>query len=189
MSNSLWPHGMPTRCLCPRDSPGKNTGEGCHAFFQGIFPTQGSNPGLLHCWQILYHLSHQRSPNSGKHKLKCAQKQLLMNEEVKWSEIAQSCPPLCDPVDGSLPVAYQVAYQSMGLSRQECWSGLPFSSPGDLPDPGIEPGSPALQIDALPSEPPGKPHQWGKIYLSLEKFQGFKDLCAFYWGKDLTHFL
>ena len=42
---------------------------------------------------------------------------------------------------------------SMGFSRQECWSGLPFPSPGDLPDPGIEPGSPALQADALPSEP------------------------------------
>ena len=49
-------------------------------------------------------------------------------------------------------VAYQ-APPSMGFSRQECWSGLPFSSPGDLPDPGIEPGSPALQADALPSEP------------------------------------
>ena len=47
---------------------------------------------------------------------------------------------------------------SIGFSRQECWSGLPFSSPGDLPDPGIEPGSPALQANfALPSEPPGKP--------------------------------
>ena len=52
-------------------------------------------------------------------------------------------------------VAYQ-APPSMGFSRQECWSGLPFPSPGDLPDPGIEPGSPALQADALPSEPPGK---------------------------------
>ena len=41
----------------------------------------------------------------------------------------------------------------MGFSRQEYWSGLPFSSPGDLPDPGIEPRSPALQADALPSEP------------------------------------
>ena len=46
---------------------------------------------------------------------------------------------------------------SMGFSRQECWSGLPFPSPGDLPDPGIKPRSPALQADALPSEPPGKP--------------------------------
>ena len=44
----------------------------------------------------------------------------------------------------------------MGFSRQEYWSGLPFPSPGDLPDPGIEPGSPALQADALLSEPPGK---------------------------------
>ena len=53
-------------------------------------------------------------------------------------------------------VAYQ-APPSMGFSRQECWSGLPFPSPGDLPDPGIEPGSPALQADTSPSEPPGKP--------------------------------
>ena len=45
----------------------------------------------------------------------------------------------------------------MGFSRQEYWSGLPFSSPGDLPDPGIKPRSPALQADALTSEPPGKP--------------------------------
>ena len=46
---------------------------------------------------------------------------------------------------------------SMGFSRQEYWSGLPFPSPGDLPNPGIEPRSPALQADALSSEPPGKP--------------------------------
>ena len=55
-------------------------------------------------------------------------------------------------------VAYQ-APPSMKFSRQEYWSGLPFPSPGDLPDPGIEPRSPELQgEDALPSEPPGKPH-------------------------------
>ena len=53
-------------------------------------------------------------------------------------------------------VAHQ-APPSMGFSRQEYWSGLPFPSPGDLPDPGIEPRSPALQADALTSEPPGKP--------------------------------
>ena len=51
-------------------------------------------------------------------------------------------------------VAYQ-APPSMGFSRQEYWSGLPFPSPGDLPDPGIEPGSPALEADTLTSEPPG----------------------------------
>jgi len=44
------------------DSPGKNTGVDCHTVLQGIFPTQGSNPGLPHCRQILYHLSHQGSP-------------------------------------------------------------------------------------------------------------------------------
>ena len=44
------------------DSPGKNTRVGCHALLQGIFPSQGSNPGLPHCRQILYRLSHQGSP-------------------------------------------------------------------------------------------------------------------------------
>ena len=46
----------------------------------------------------------------------------------------------------------------MGFSRQEYWSGSPFPSPGDLPDPGIEPGSTPLQTDSLLSEPPGKPY-------------------------------
>ena len=53
-------------------------------------------------------------------------------------------------------VTYQ-ALLSIGFSRQEYWSGMPFPSPGDLPDPAMEPGSPALQTDALPSEPPEKP--------------------------------
>ena len=48
---------------------------------------------------------------------------------------------------------------SMGFSRQEYWSGLPFPSPGDLPNPGIEPRFPALQADSLPSEPPGSPEE------------------------------
>ena len=52
-------------------------------------------------------------------------------------------------------VAHQ-APPSMGFSRQEYWSGLPFPSPGNLTNPGIEPSFPALQADALPSEPPGK---------------------------------
>ena len=53
-------------------------------------------------------------------------------------------------------VAYQ-APASLGFSKQEYWSGLPFPSPGDLPDPGIEPVSPTLWTDALPSETPGNP--------------------------------
>ena len=54
----------------------------------------------------------------------------------------------------------------MTFSRQEHWSGLPFPSPGDLPDPGIEPGSPTLQADALPSETPGK---------LVEEFKGVRE--------------
>ena len=62
--------------------------------------------------------------------------------------VAQSCPTLCDP--GT--VARQSSL-SMGFSRQEYWSRLPFSSPRDLPDSGIKPGSPALQADSLLSGP------------------------------------
>ena len=71
------------------------------------------------------------------------------------SLVSKSCPTLANP--------WTVAHQpplSMGFLRQEYWSGLPFPSPGDLPNPGIEPSfpeSPELQSDALPSEPPGKP--------------------------------
>ena len=66
-------------------------------------------------------------------------------------------------------VAYQ-APPSMGFSRQGYWSGLSFSSPGDLANPGIEPGSPTLQADALTSEPPGKPEPPARslhIYVTL----------------------
>ena len=65
------------------------------------------------------------------------------------SEVAQSCLTLCDPVDCGLP-----GFSVQGIFQARVGSGSPFPSPGDLPDPGIEPRSPA---DALPSEPPGKP--------------------------------
>ena len=74
---------------------------GSLSLLQGIFPTQGSNPGLLHCRWILYQLSHEGS--------------------------------------------------------QEYWSGQPIPSPADLSNPGIEPGSPALQADSLLTELSGKP--------------------------------
>ena len=77
--------------------------------------------------------------------------ELVETTSESESEVAQSCSTLCDPMDCS-----HQALPSMGFFRQECCSGLPFPSPGDLPNPGIEPGSPALQADALPSEPPGK---------------------------------
>ena len=66
--------------------------------------------------------------------------------------VTQLCQTLCDP----WTVACQ-APLSMGFPRQGSWSGLLFPSPGDLPNRGIEPGSPALQADSLLSEPPGKP--------------------------------
>ena len=56
---------------------------------------------------------------------------------------------------------------SCGFSRQEYWSGLPCPPPGDLPNPGIEPWSPSMQVDSLPSEPPGKPKSTGVGSLSL----------------------
>ena len=64
----------PMDCNPPRssvhgESPGKNTGVGCHALLQGIFPTQGLNPGLPHCRQVLYHLSHQGSPTKNYTKV------------------------------------------------------------------------------------------------------------------------
>ena len=65
--------------------------------------------------------------------------------------IIQSCPTLYDPMDCNLQ-----APLSMELSRQECWSGWPFPSPGNLPDPEIAPGSVALQTDSLLLEPLGK---------------------------------
>ena len=74
--------------------------------------------------------------------------------QVIWSEVK---PLRCVQL---FAIPWTVAYTaplSMEFSRQEYWSGLPFPSPGDLPDPGIEARSPALQADTLPSEPPGKP--------------------------------
>ena len=60
MSRSMWPRGLkPARLLCPWNSPGKNTGVGCHALLQGISPTQGLKPDVPYCRQILYSLSHQ----------------------------------------------------------------------------------------------------------------------------------
>ena len=75
---------------------------------------------------------------------------------LKWSEsevkITQSCLTLCNPVDCSIP------HSSVhGIFQARIWSGLPFPFPGHLPNPGIKSGSPALQAQALPSEPPGKP--------------------------------
>ena len=76
---------------------------------------------------------------------------ILKNHEllklIEWMLVTQLCPTLCDPMDSSPPGSL-----SMEFCKQEYWSGFPFPSPRDLPDPGIKPGSPALQADSLPSE-------------------------------------
>ena len=107
-------------------------------------------------------------------------KNLLTN--VKWSEVTQLCPTLCDP----WTVAYQ-APLSMEFSRQEYWSGLPFPSPRALPDPGIEPRSPVLQVDALLSELLGKPQCRVLWFQSLVQENPIccaatKPMCHNYWS-------
>ena len=90
-------------------------------------------------------------------------------------KVTQSC-PTC------FVTPWTVACQAllpMGFSRQEYWSGLPFPSPGDLPNPGIEPRSPALQEVSLPSEPPRKP-------CSLSFLQGIFPTQG--WNPGLQHF-
>ena len=82
-------------------------------------------------------------------KCRCGSHQCIKRSEVKSLSRVRLFATLWT-------VAYQ-APPSVGFSRQEYWSGLPFPSPGDLPNPGIEPRSPALPTDALPSEPPGNP--------------------------------
>ena len=84
-------------------------------------------------------------------------------------------------------VAYQ-APPSMGFSRQEYWSGLPFPSPGDLPDPGIKPKPSAFQAEALTSEPPGKPLSFLKDNVKL-KWCFFKNSVSFIFGCAGSWFL
>ena len=82
-------------------------------------------------------------------------------ESESEREVAQSCLTLRDPMDCS------PSGSSVRFSRQGYWSGLPFPSPGDLPNPGIEPRFPTLQADSLPTEPQGKPKNTGVGSLSL----------------------
>ena len=77
----------------------------------------------------------------------------LCNLSKHIQELLRACSVVTDFFVTPWTVAYQ-APLFMGLSRQEHWSGLPFPSPWDLPDPGIKPRSPARQADALTSEPP-----------------------------------
>ena len=110
MSNPLWPYGLqPTRLLCPWDSPGKNTGVGCHFLLQRIFLTQESNPGLLHCRQLIYQLSYKGS----------------ICIAAAAAKSLQSCPTLCDPIDGSPPGS---AVPGILQARTLEWVAISFSN-------------------------------------------------------------
>ena len=100
------PHGL----YRPWNSPGQNTWVGSHSLLQGIFPTQGSNPGLTHCRRILYQLSHKGSPriflNQESNQGLALQADSLpteLSEAESESEVAQSYPTLCNPMDCNLP--------------------------------------------------------------------------------------
>ena len=127
------PWTEPARFLCPWEFPGRNNGVGCHFLLQGIFPTQGLNPGLLHCRQILYCLSHKGNPIINTLK--------LTSFFLSWSLI---------PHPGIKP--RPLPWQPRAITPR-----TPGNSPGDLPNSGIKSRSPALQAGSLPSEPPGKP--------------------------------
>ena len=97
------------------------------------------------CWNVK---KTEKINKMAKHLKKRRGKTQVTNIRNKVL-VAQLCPILCDP----MVVAHQ-APVSMEFSRQEYWSGLPFPSPGDLPEPGMEPEALALQADSLPFEPP-----------------------------------
>ena len=235
MSDSLGLHGLYTaKLLCLWRYSRQNTGVGFHAVLQGTFPTQGSNPGIPHCRQIIYHLSHQgslstlewvaypfsRGPSQPRNRIwvSCIAGRFFTSwtsREAMCVSVAQSClifvtpwtvahqaplsigfsrqeyfsgVPLPSPTREAIHSIYYViscccyvecsvmlnsfvtsctiAWQAplfLGFSRQEHWSHLSFSSPGDLPDPGMEPMfpvSPALQADSLPTEPSRKPQYY-----------------------------
>ena len=158
------------------DSPGQNTGVGSFSLLQGIFPTQGSNPGLSHYRWILYHLSYEGSPSPSptkKEKTKhcllgtCGKVELISWKVDLLDRKISSAPAVFSGIEfAEFMTSYRVtsyywwthqAPLSKGFPRQEYWSGLPFHSPGDLPDPGIELMSPALADGFFTIEPPGKP--------------------------------
>ena len=136
-SDSLRPHGL-YRLLCPRDSPGKNTGVGCHALLQGTFPTQGSNLGILQCRQILYWPTHQCSFSSVQ-SLSCVwlfethglQRARLPCPSPTPGACSNSCPlsQWCHPTISSSVIPFSSRLQSFPASGSFPMSQL-FASGG-----------------------------------------------------------
>ena len=135
----LWPHGLkPSRLLYPWNSPGKNPGVGCHSLLQGIFPTQGSNPGLLHCRQTLHNLSYQGKPasegcsNSGQGVDFSPGGQCLPGAPIPsplclWVQVTTpTCPPcFSKPRVGTVPASYPGSCgQHLAVSLAFANSGL-----------------------------------------------------------------
>ena len=138
MSDSLWPHGLlPARLFCPCNPPCKNIRVGCHLFLQGTFPTQGLNLSL--CIQAD---SLPFKPLGKPHQLFSS----LTKSRGKIFHLLHM------PVLSVLQDAFQTLPPSQCIlgkfSRQEYWSGLLYPLPGDFPNSGIEPRSPALQVDS-----------------------------------------
>ena len=99
---------------------------------------------------------------------------IFLDHHISWCmcmcSLTQSCLTLCNPMD---------CWISQGFPRQEYLSGLPFPSPGDLPDPGIEPKPPALQADSLSSELPGKLSLWVLVTIK-SLFSLFSGRCCMF---------
>ena len=162
MSDSVRPHGrQPTRRPRPWDSPGKNTGVGCHFLFHCRKVKCESEVAQL-C-PTLRDPMDCSLPGSSVHGIF----QARVLEWVAIAHLFQLCPTLCDPMDCSPPHS---SVHGTLQARIPKWVAIP--SPGDLPHPGIKPGSPALQADSLLSEPPGKPNKTLK--------------CKFYYNSGMT---
>ena len=133
VSDSLKPYGLES----PWNSPSQNTGVGSCSLFQGIFPTEGSNPGLLHCRLILYQLSYQGSPCPHLHLFKhtCTHTRAHMTCRSYVHVLS------CFSHVQVFVILWTMALQaplSMRIFRQEYWSGLPCPSLGNLFNPGME---------------------------------------------------
>ena len=116
------------RVLCPWNSPGKNTGVGCHSLLQGLFPAQGSNPGLLYCRQIFYHLSHWGSHwGSSEYN---ATLTLLLGEWVQMSYNTETIPKfylggLNNPLSRRYPLPESTLHilETVSWALQQCKQG------------------------------------------------------------------
>ena len=164
----------------------------CHSYNSGATPRKSTRslsmmagggrsgerrdgPQLQHARLALFFVPWSLAPDKLEGPMEFSR---LWKETKKESEVAQLCPTLCDPMDCSLPGS------SVHGILQARILEFPFPSPEDLPNPGIEPGSPALQADSLPSEPPGKPNHSHIHHFLIEHKVSNRALSS---GKAKTH--